>query len=161
MRTRRSQSSGDPMSQGHRTVLLHEAVDSLDIQKNDVVVDGTLGGAGHSVEILKHLGTHGTLIGFDADKEAIERSKIALEGAKAAVHFVNTNFRHLKTELETRGLGRIDKALFDLGWSSYQLDAGRGFSFQKDEPLSMAYAADQALDAFEIVNQWGEQSIAD
>jgi 16S rRNA (cytosine1402-N4)-methyltransferase len=155
------------MEDRHRTVLLHEAVDSLAIQAGDTVVDATLGGAGHSVEILKQLGPKGTLVGFDADSEAIERSRQALEPffAKASkgarMILIQANFRHLKTEVEKLELGRIDKALFDLGWSQYQLSAGRGFSFLTDEPLSMAYAAGQTLSAATIVNEWSEESLAD
>ena len=163
MRTRRSQSSGDPMSSGpsvakamedrHRTVLLHEAVDSLAIDRDDIVVDATLGGAGHSVEMLKHLGLKGTLIGIDADAEAIERSRGKLGDTKATVYLVNANFRNLKAALDALGIKRITKALFDLGWSSYQLSAGRGFSFLTDEPLSMAYASEHVLTAGTIVNE--------
>ena len=166
MRTRRSQSSSDSMSigqsgQGHRSVLLHEAVDALELKKGDTVVDATLGGAGHSLEILKSLGSNGTLIGFDADAEAIQRSEKALSNAQATVHLVHNNFRHVRQELEALGIHTIDKALYDLGWSSYQLSAGRGFSFLADEPLSMAYSAAQELSAETIVNDWSEESIAD
>lgn len=168
MRTRRSQSSNDSMPQDslpkqteHRTVLLHESIDSLDIQPADIVVDGTLGGAGHSKLILSRLGKEGVLIGFDADSDAIERGKSALLDTAASVHFVNANFRTMKAELEKLKVGRIDKALFDLGWSSFQLTAGRGFSFLSDEPLSMAYAQDSALTAETIVNEWAEESISD
>jgi 16S rRNA (cytosine1402-N4)-methyltransferase len=168
MRTRRSQSSNDSMppeglspQTEHRTVLLHEAVDSLDIQPADIVVDGTLGGAGHSKLILSRLGKQGALIGFDADQDAIERGKSALLDTDASVRFVNANFREMKAELEKLNVGRINKALFDLGWSSFQLSAGRGFSFLTDEPLSMAYAKDHALTAATIVNEWSEESISD
>src|SRR3989338_11715445 len=156
MRTRRSQSSSDPVpstasndvgpseasaTEGkHRTVLLHEAVEGLAIQKNDVVVDATLGGAGHARAIAEKLGAKGIFVGFDLDSDAIERTGDALEGAKPKVHLVAANFRNLAVEVQKLGLAKIDKVLFDLGWSSYQLDAGRGFSFLRDEPLSMTYA---------------------
>lgn len=166
MRTRRSQSSGNPVSrnesaEGHRTVLLHEAIDLLSLKDSDTVVDATLGGAGHSKEIATRLGAKGTLIGFDADEDAIKRGEEALKDTRASVHLVHANFRHIQTELMKLGIGRIDKALFDLGWSSYQLTGGRGFSFLSDEPLSMAYAKDQSLTAHVIVNEWAEESLAD
>jgi 16S rRNA (cytosine1402-N4)-methyltransferase len=147
--------------EGHQSVLLHEAVDSLEIKKGDVVVDTTLGGAGHSTEILKSLDSTGTLVGFDADADAIERAKTALQHAKATVRLVRGNFRNIAKELETIGITAVDKVLYDLGWSSYQLTAGRGFSFLVEEPLSMAYAQSQELNAGTIVNEWSEESIAD
>lgn len=150
-----------PSDSGHRTVLLHEAVDSLAIRESDIVVDATLGGAGHAREIVKLLGDKGMLIGFDADEEAIQRSKEALREARATVRLIHSNFRYLKTELEKIGVRHIDKMLLDLGWSGYQLTAGRGFSFLSDEPLSMAYDKNQALSAEVIVNEWKEESIAD
>lgn len=163
MRTRRSQSSSDPMPQGepsHRTVLLHEAIDALDITPGKTIVDATLGGAGHSAAICEKLGD-GIFIGFDADQDAIERAAHALAGVRPAVHLVRANFRMMEQEVHALGIERIDGALFDLGWSSFQLSAGRGFSFQTDEPLSMAYDASQALNAAGIVNTWSEESLAD
>lgn len=170
MRTRRSQSSSDPVSPQtrsaavHRTVLLHEAVEQLAIQKDDVVVDATLGGAGHARAIAEELGKAGTLIGFDLDPEAIERAGGALKGSAPTTHLICANFRDLGAELEKLGISKIDKVLFDLGWSSYQLAAGRGFSFLTDEPLLMTYGAHagpHALTAAVIVNEWGQESIAD
>src|SRR3989338_8657282 len=125
-------------SSGHRTVLLHEAIEQLGIKSGDIVVDATLGGAGHATAIAELLGKGGALIGMDLDQEAIEIAKI--------------------------GVTKIDKALFDLGWSGYQLEAGRGFSFLKDEPLLMTYSAnpsESTLTAAMIVNEWAEESIAD
>src|SRR3989338_2867011 len=176
MRTRFVKSSSNSMSSidehrrvkeetGHTTVLLHEATEQLAIQKRDVVVEGTLGGGGHTKAIAELLGKEGALIGFDLDRKAIERTKIALKDfRKQKIHLVEANFRNLSGELEKLGVGQIDKALFDLGWSGYQLDDGRGFSFLKDEPLSMTYSASpgpNALTASTIVNEWAEESIAD
>lgn len=167
MRTRRLKSPSDPMpvaglpGPGHRTVLLHEAMELLALKPSDVVVDGTLGGAGHSREVAKKLGPKGTLVCFDADSDAIDRGKKTLEHIDADVHFVHGNFRHIRTELEKLHIPKIDKALFDLGWSGFQLSAGRGFSFLTDEPLSMAYDKDQALNASVVVNEWKEESLAD
>jgi len=158
-------SSGHPpafVGAGHVPVLLHEAVDSLSLKPDDVVVDATLGGAGHAGAIAATLGKKGVLIGFDLDTDAISRAKKVLEGARPDVHLILGNFRHLGKELERLEIPSITKALFDLGWSSYQLDSGRGFSFRADEPLSMTYAdTPTGLTAATIVNEWGEESIAD
>lgn len=134
----------------------------MQIAPDDIVVDGTLGGAGHARVILRMLDARGVFIGFDLDADAIARAKAALEGAICTAHLVQANFRNLDTELAARGISRITKALFDLGWSSYQLDSGRGFSFRHDEPLVMTYANEgSGLTAERIVNEWAEDSIAD
>lgn len=165
MRTRRFKSSGDLVtgihSGGHQTVLLHEAVAALEVQKSDIVVDATLGGAGHARALAEALGTKGVFIGIDADTDAIERAESALAGTDASKIFLHTNFRHMQAALEARDIHTIDKALFDLGWSGFQLSAGRGFSFLSEEPLNMAYDASQELTAYTIVNNWEESSIAD
>lgn len=150
---------------GHRTVLLHEAIEQLAIKPDDVVVDATLGGAGHAREIAGLLRKSGVLIGIDADENAITLAKEKLlEFKKPNIHLAPGNFRNLSSELQKLGVRTINKALFDLGWSGNQLDAGRGFSFLKDEPLLMTYEANPApgaLTAARIVNEWGEDSIAD
>jgi 16S rRNA (cytosine1402-N4)-methyltransferase len=163
MRTRRSQSSSDPMPpERHRTVLLHEAVESLALQADDVVVDATLGGAGHAKEIASKLGKEGILIGFDLDPDAIARTQTALERTQPRLHLMQANFRDLANQLDAINVPTITKALFDLGWSSYQLDSGRGFSFLRDEPLLMTYGKEgSALTAAIIVNEWKEESLAD
>ncbi len=146
----------------HRSVLLHEALELLAISADDTVVDATLGGAGHSRAIAEDLGLRGTLIGIDADHDAILRGQELLAGVKPTVHLVEANFRDLSAQLEKIGIAQVDKILFDLGWSSFQLDAGRGFSLKADEPLLMTYSKDpSALTAQKIVNEWGEESIAD
>ncbi|MDO8575738.1 MAG: 16S rRNA (cytosine(1402)-N(4))-methyltransferase RsmH [bacterium] len=164
----------------HRSVLLHEATELLAIQPDDCVVDATLGGAGHALAIAGQLGKGGTLIGIDADHDAIERSRKVLEPsfAKATkgarMILIQANFRDLSAQLGKLGLPRrgkagiteVDKILFDLGWSSFQLDAGRGFSLKSDEPLLMTYSnppagGPGALTAQQIVNEWAEESIAD
>lgn len=166
MRTRRHLSSSDPMSLagGHRPVLLHECLDTLIIQPDDIVVDATLGGAGHAREIVKLLGTKGRFIGIDADSAAIERARFALKDAVAPVHLIQGNFNNVELYLGKHGIPQITKALFDLGWSGYQLTAGRGFSFLQDEPLLMTYIDhpnEETLTAATIVNTWKEESIAD
>lgn len=134
------------------------------MQPTDTVVDATLGGAGHARELTARLSAKGRFIGFDLDADAIERAREALRGASCAVELVQGNFRDIAGELAARGVHSLDKALFDLGWSSYQLGAGRGFSFLSDEPLRMTYAKDPGpaiLTAERIVNEWGESSLAD
>lgn len=154
-------SSRPPVEAGHRSVLLQEAVESLALRADDVVVDGTLGGAGHARAIAERLSSKGVLVGVDADKDAIARAQIALAEAAPTVVLVNGNFRKLDALLRDNGIEFVDKVLLDLGWSSFQLTAGRGFSFLSDEPLSMAYAQEQKLTAETIVNDWAESSIAD
>ena len=173
MRTRLFKSSGNPVrgvpeaasntlkESGHRSVLLHEAIEILRLQEDDIVVDATLGGAGHAREIVKHLGKRGTFIGIDADADAIERSKALLRDVAPAIHIAPANFRTITRILEAAHIPHISKVLFDLGWSSFQLESGRGFSFLNDEPLSLAYDKDQKLTAGVIVNEWNEESIAD
>ncbi len=147
---------------GHRTVLLQESMQLLAIRPDDIVVDGTLGGAGHAREIARLLGTSGTLLGIDADAAALSRAKEALEGSVARIVLEEGNFRFLESYLGKHGIPEITKAIFDLGWSGFQLTAGRGFSFLQDEPLRMTYAdSEDALTAEAIVNTWAEQSLAD
>lgn len=164
MRTRRQQSSSDPVSQGHQAVLLQESLDTLDIQKGDVVLDGTLGGAGHAAAFAARLGSEGTFIGIDADGDAIKRAEERLKHVAPKVILIEGNFRNVESYLGKHVIARIDKAFFDLGWSGYQLDVGRGFSFQKDEPLIMTFSrevSENTLTAERIVNDWEEGSIAD
>jgi 16S rRNA (cytosine1402-N4)-methyltransferase len=161
--TERQSSPERSRSTVHQSVLLHEAIEELSIHPNDTVVDATLGGAGHARAIRDQLSKDGRFIGFDLDSDAITRAEIALKDATAENIFIEANFRDIAAELESRGIMHIDKALFDLGWSAYQLEAGRGFSFLKDEPLLMTYSSSgqSALTATMIVNEWGEESIAD
>lgn len=162
MRTRQRRSSSDSVTSGHRSVLLHETIDILDIQPNDTVIDATLGGAGHAKELASRLSEKGTFVGFDLDNAALARAQAALKNAQPRVHLIEGNFRSMRNLLVAYGIERFSKAVFDLGWSSYQLSTGKGFSFLADEPLLMNYSdAPGALTASEIVNEWEEDSIAD
>lgn len=166
MRTRRPQTSSDQVPSemtGHTTVLLHEAIEGLEIKPDETVVDATLGGAGHTRAIAAMLGAHGTIIGFDLDHDAIARAQTILGDTQTPFICIEDNFRNIKSALGERGIERIGKALFDLGWSGYQLASGKGFSFLSDEPLLMTYGAPTpgTLTAATIVNGWGESSIAD
>ncbi|MES2225959.1 MAG: 16S rRNA (cytosine(1402)-N(4))-methyltransferase RsmH [Patescibacteria group bacterium] len=148
----------------HDSVLLSEAIESLDIQADDTVVDATVGGAGHFRSILERLGDGGTLVGIDADEDAIARGEAAREGENpsARVELVHDNFRNIESVLDRLEIPAIDKALFDLGWSSFHLSSGRGFSFQVTEPLLMTYGEPEAgKTAADIVNSAPEETLAD
>lgn len=154
-----SNTASSPEASGHLSVLLHESIDALGLVPDDVAVDATLGGAGHAKAICARLGARGTFVGFDLDHAAIERAQAALAGAKPKVILIEANFRTMGGELGARGITPT-KILFDLGWSSFQLSAGRGFSFLSDEPLDMRYGKSE-LTAQRIVNAWEERSLAD
>ncbi len=140
----------------HVTVLLKEAVDILDIKPNGIYVDGTLGGAGHSLEIAKKL-TSGKLVCFDQDINAILAAKEKLKDYMDKVILVHSNFENLKVELNKLGIERIDGFLVDLGVSSHQLDVpDRGFSYMQDAPLDMRMDKSMQLSAYEVVNTYSE-----
>ncbi|MES2931263.1 MAG: 16S rRNA (cytosine(1402)-N(4))-methyltransferase RsmH [Patescibacteria group bacterium] len=153
------------LTQRHDTVLLHETVDGLEIKSDDVVVDATLGGAGHFREALKKLGPEGVLVGIDADADALVRAQKVVEEVPVAerptVHLINGNFRDLGTLLDAEGLTPT-KVMFDLGWSAFHLTSGRGFSFKVDEPLLMTYGDPaESTTAGDLVNHLSESSLAD
>lgn len=147
----------------HRTVLLHESVEGLSLRTDSVVVDATLGGAGHAEEICKQLGKDGVFVGIDADAHAIEIAKERLNETLPNKILVRDTFAHLVEILRKEKIEGVDAVLFDLGWSQNQLElSGRGFSFLRDEPLLMTLASEgDGLTAYEIVNGWSEEQIAD
>lgn len=149
----------------HTSVLLHEVIEGMTIQPNDIVVDATLGSAGHAIALSQQLSTGGRLIGIDADRDALARSQKLLEGVQPHVDLIESNFRHLDTILDTLSVTTIDKALFDLGLSSVQLDeSDRGFSFRRELPLLMTLAVnprEEDVTAHDVVNTWSEESLAD
>lgn len=150
----------------HISVLLHEVIDGLDLKKGDVVLDGTLGGGGHS-ELICRSAADLTLIGLDADSDAIERSRKRLDkyADSQTIHLVNKNSVDLDVALRDLGIDKVDKIMFDLGWSSDQLEvSGRGFTFMKDEPLKMTFRKDPGeneITAWDMVNKFDEENIAD
>jgi 16S rRNA (cytosine1402-N4)-methyltransferase len=152
------------MEARHDSVLMSEVLETLSVQPSDTVVDATLGGAGHFTALLGALGEGGVIIGIDADPEAVERGRDAYaldrRPERPIAHLVNDNFRNLARILERLGIGTVDKILFDLGWSGYQIAAPRGFSFQQDEPLLMTYG-EGGETAADIVNSASEQDLAD
>lgn len=149
----------------HIPVLFQESIDSLDIKKEGIYIDGTLGGAGHALEITKHLGPDGTLIGFDLDSNAIARAHTKLADADCTVLLVQDNFKNIDSILESQGIQQVDGIFLDLGWSSFQIaDPERGFSFQVNGPLTMTLKdnpTDEDITAYDIVNTWDERTLAD
>ena len=138
----------------HYSVLLTESILGLDIKPDGIYVDATMGGGGHSSEILKRL-TTGHLYAFDQDESAIDAASKRLAAISNNFTIVRNNFVHLKAELAPRGITKIDGIIFDLGVSSPQLDdAHRGFSFHQDAPLDMRMDSSAELTAREVVNTW-------
>lgn len=143
----------------HKSVLLEECVEYLNIRPDGIYVDGTLGLGGHSREIVQRLGT-GRLIAIDRDETAIERSKARLAAWSDKITFVHGDFRNLGAILDGAGVEKADGMLFDLGVSSPQLDeAERGFSYMADAPLDMRMDRTAALTAADVVNGWEEAEL--
>lgn len=137
----------------HVPVLLQEAVEALDLGPGEIFLDGTLGGGGHSREVLRRFPGLVRVIGLDQDLGAVSR------GRELGIEVLKSNFRELDEALQKLGLDSVDAVLFDLGISSDQLDAsGKGFSFQRDEPLDMRMAADGPT-AADILNTFPEESL--
>ena len=141
----------------HTSVLLDECINGLNIKENGVYVDGTLGGAGHSLEICKKLSTEGLLIGIDQDEYAINTSTNKLEKYNDRIKIVRDNYSNFKSILANLNIERVDGVLLDLGVSSYQLDEGsRGFSYMQNAPLDMRMDQRQANTAKDIVNNYSQ-----
>lgn len=143
----------------HVSVLLKETIDGLNIKEDGIYVDCTLGGGGHSQEILKRL-TTGHLYCFDQDQHAIEAARQRLSQISDHFTIIYSNFKNLKTELAKRGVEHVDGIVFDLGVSSPQFDDGeRGFSYNYDAKLDMRMDQNQKLTAYDIVNSYSYQDI--
>ena len=148
------------MEFNHKPVLLQECINGLNIRKNKIYVDGTLGGAGHSIEIAKKLNNTGMLIGIDRDKDALEVAKQKLNKYNN-VKFVHGNHDNIKEILKELKIDGVDGILLDLGISSYQIDeASRGFSYMKDAKLDMRMDKSQELTAEYVVNNYKEEELA-
>ena len=144
----------------HKSVLLEESIDALQIKPDGIYVDGTLGGGGHSYEICTHLSDKGRLIGIDQDEAAIEAATGRLERFKDRVTIVRSNYCNMKRELGRLGITSVDGVILDLGVSSYQLDeASRGFTYREDAPLDMRMDQRQTLSAKEVVNEYNEMEL--
>lgn len=149
-------SGDDNLNFEHIPVLLDEVIEGLKIKENGIYVDGTLGGAGHSKQIVKRL-KGGKLIGIDQDLNAIKKAKAELTSSDDRVIIVHDNFINLVSVLDRLDIGEIDGVLLDLGVSSHQLDEGeRGFSYQTDATLDMRMDRTQNLSAWDVVNKYNE-----
>ena len=143
----------------HKSVLLNESINGLNIKEDGIYVDCTLGYAGHSSEILKRL-KKGYLYAFDQDDEAILARKAKLNSIASNYEIIKSNFVNLKEELTKRGVTKVDGILFDLGVSSPQLDnAYRGFSYHEDAKLDMRMDKDNPLSAYQVVNDYSESDL--
>ena len=144
----------------HKSVMLEECINGLNIKPDGIYVDGTLGGAGHSLEIAKKLDDSGLLIGIDRDEEALNVAKERLK-KYSNTKFVHDNHDNIKEILEELQITGVDGILLDLGVSSYQLDErNRGFSYMGDASLDMRMDKTQSLDAKKVVNTYSEEDLA-
>lgn len=144
----------------HKPVMLNECIEGLNIKPDGIYVDGTLGGAGHSKEILKRLSKNGILIGIDRDEDALHAARENLKEFQN-VKFVKDNHDNIKKILDDLGIEKVDGILLDLGVSSYQLDErNRGFSYLGENELDMRMDKSQELTAKVIVNTYTEENLA-
>ncbi len=144
----------------HRSVLLRETVDALLVKPGGVYMDGTLGGGGHSYEILKRLDGSGTLYGIDQDADAIHAASERLSVFGDMVYILRDNYCNAVARLRSMGVDAVDGIVLDLGVSSYQLDkAERGFTYKQDAPLDMRMDDRQSMSAKEIVNTCSESEL--
>ena len=144
----------------HKSILLDEVIENLNIREDGCYVDGTLGGAGHSYQICTHLGEKGRLVGIDQDADAIQAATKRLEPYKDKVSIVRSNYVNFDNVLDELGIDKVNGILLDLGVSSYQLDeASRGFTYREDVPLDMRMDDRNALTARDIVNTYSENDL--
>lgn len=144
----------------HKSVLLNETVDALNIRPDGIYVDGTLGGAGHSYEICRRLSPKGRLIGIDQDEAAIKAATEHLGEFRDRVTIIRSNYCEMKQQLNRLGVTSVDGIMLDLGVSSYQLDtADRGFTYREDAPLDMRMDQRQSRTARDIVNEYSEMEL--
>lgn len=144
----------------HKSVLLEETIEGLQIKPDGIYVDGTLGGGGHSYEICKRLSDRGRLIGIDQDAAAIEAASARLGEFKDRVTIIRSNYCEMKQKLADIGVTSVDGIILDLGVSSYQLDtADRGFTYREDAPLDMRMDQRMERTAKDIVNEYSEMDL--
>lgn len=144
----------------HKSVLLNETIDGLNIQPDGIYVDGTLGGGGHAYEVCRRLGDKGSIVGIDQDAAAIEAAGNRLKDFGEKVTIVRSNYCDMKSKLHELGIDKVDGIVLDLGVSSYQLDtAERGFSYREDAPLDMRMDTRQKMTARDIVNDYEEMEL--
>ncbi len=144
----------------HKSVLLNETIESLNVKPDGIYVDGTLGGGGHSYEICKRLGEKGRLIGIDQDADAIEAASLRLKEFKDKISLVHSNYNNIKSVVNDLGINKVDGIVLDLGVSSYQLDnPERGFTYREDVPLDMRMDRESSMTARDIVNDYSEMEL--
>ena len=144
----------------HISVLLDETIDCLDIKPDGIYVDGTLGGGGHSYEILRRLSPKGRLIGIDQDGEALKAAGERLKKFENQITLVRSNYCEIDKVLKELNVEKVDGILLDIGVSSYQLDnLERGFSYKSDAPLDMRMDTRQELTAADVVNTYSENEL--
>lgn len=145
----------------HIPVLLNECIEGLNIKSNGIYIDGTMGGAGHSLEIAKKLSEQGLLIGIDRDKEALDTAKKKLKNFNN-IKYIHDNHDNIRKILEEHKIEKVDGILLDLGISSYQIDEkNRGFSYTQNSKLDMRMDQTQTLTAKEVINTYSEKKLAD
>ncbi|MFM1583746.1 16S rRNA (cytosine(1402)-N(4))-methyltransferase RsmH, partial [Helcococcus ovis] len=148
------------MKFNHEPVLLKETIEALNIKENGIYVDCTVGGAGHSIEILKRMGSEGRLVAIDQDEEALLAASNRLQGYKNQVYFIKCNYAYLGKILDELSIDKVDGVLMDIGVSSHQLDEKeRGFSYHQDAELDMRMDKDQELTARYIVNNYDKDDL--
>lgn len=142
----------------HKSVLLYETIDSLNVKPDGIYVDGTLGGGGHALEVCRRLGEYGRLIGIDQDADAIAAATERLKDYRDKVTVVRSNYENIQTVLKDLGIERVDGIYLDLGVSSYQLDSPeRGFTYREDDaPLDMRMDQRNEQTAADIINGYSE-----
>ena len=144
----------------HKSVLLEETIDGLNVKPDGIYVDGTLGGAGHASEVCKKLSAKGRFIGIDQDQDAIIAASERLDAYKDQVTIIRSNYCYMVQALRARGINQVDGIVLDLGVSSYQLDnEERGFTYRVDAPLDMRMDQRQSQTAADIVNGYDEKDL--
>lgn len=148
------------MDFNHEPVLLQETIEALNIKENGIYVDCTVGGAGHSIEILKRMGPEGRLVAIDQDQEALLAATNRLSDYKDQVYFIKCNYAYLGQILDSLSIDKVDGVLMDIGVSSHQLDEGeRGFSYHQEAELDMRMDKEQELTARYVVNNYSKEDL--
>lgn len=149
------------MEFSHKSVLLEETIEGLNIKSEGIYVDGTLGGGGHALEVVKRLGDKGRFFGIDQDEAAIEAASERLSDYRDKITLIHDNYENAVLRLREKGISGVDGIVLDLGVSSYQLDTiERGFSYKYDTALDMRMDRRQPLSAKEIVNGYSQKELA-
>lgn len=150
------------MEFNHKSVLLNETIESLDVKPDGIYVDGTLGGAGHAYHVCAKLSDKGRFIGIDQDEDAIKAATERLSSyeGKVKIDIVKSNYHEIKSVLDSLGIDKVDGILLDIGVSSYQIDTvERGFSYKEDAPLDMRMDKSSDFSAINVVNEYSEMEL--